>query len=171
MDLSTLNEVMAGFGRELGVDGFELNEDGYAALVTDSTVVLNFDFYEEEQKLVVMSTVAVIDEKNRVAIYEEMLQGAFFWGENRGVTMALSPDGYHAVTLYAIDAEDMTVQRLLAVHEMMCEHSWAWAMRIANATGREHHEPPEPVRLALEGEGVDAESIEDAAFVEPSMIV
>ena len=143
MDLVRLNELLNAFGNEVGVEGFALDENGYAYFVSDTTVVINFDFYREENALVLSATVAPIEDDNRMIIYEELLQGAFFWGDNRGATMALSPDGNHAMMLYPVDLNNASVPGLVAAYNIVCEHSWAWAKRLATATGRVHFDPPD----------------------------
>ena len=127
--------------KELG-DAMELpdpafDEDGFVCILTEDGIALNIDHYEDQECLVMYTTVGEIPEEHRLALYDEMLKANFMWQDTFGATLCVSPTGEHALLMISIPTGDLDLPQLVNIYNNIGRLTWAWSDRFRAITGED----------------------------------
>ena len=160
MTKENVERLIAELGEAMEVPDLALDEDGFVCLYGEDGVVLNIDHYEDQDCLVMYTTVGEIPEEHRLALYDEMLKANFMWQDTLGATLCVSPTGEHALLMISITTGDLDLPQFLNVYNTIGRLTWAWSDRIRAITGEDAAtaaeapagdpaaSPPPPSRLA-----------------------
>ncbi|MEM9044408.1 MAG: type III secretion system chaperone [Pseudomonadota bacterium] len=132
-----IGDLIAKLGAEIGFPDLALDEGGFVAIVNDDTTVLNIDYYEEEQAIVMYATVAELTDETRFDIYEEMLMANFMWKETLGATLCISPTTEHALLMASIETDDLDYQTFSKFYQNVHRLTWAFSDRFKKIAGDE----------------------------------
>lgn len=84
-----VNELLNHIGEGLSLPELSLDDNNHCILLFDEKIVLNIDFDEEGNKLVIYAYIGEIPLECREAIFEKALEGNFFWNETDGGTLGI----------------------------------------------------------------------------------
>jgi len=84
-----VNELLKHIGEGLNLLDLCLDDNNHCILLFDEKIVLNMDFDEEGNKLVIYAYIGEIPLECREAIFEKALEGNFFWNETDGGTLGI----------------------------------------------------------------------------------
>lgn len=153
MTKENVDQLIVEFGDAIGVEDLRFDETGYVALITEDGMVLNLDHMDDQDCLVMSSTVGEITDEFRYELYDEMLKANFLWSETLGATLCVSPEGGHALLMTSITTGDLDLPKLQNVHEVFVHLTRAWTERINEITGaveaEDEAEPADHVRPAI----------------------
>ena len=137
MDRAQVNRLIAEMGEEIDLPDLALDDDGYVCIVNENGVVVNIDHFEAQDLLVMYTTIGEIVEERRFEVYDEMLKANFLWRDTMGMTLAVSPDGAHALLMANFTVADLDITQLLNMYATVCEMTWSWAMRFRAISGED----------------------------------
>lgn len=138
-DRHTVQGLLGEFGRTIGLDGLELDEDDYCALLIDNSLVVNMEFDEAGKKLVLYS---LIGEPNgeRTAAYDQLLRANYLGRETGAASLGLHPDGKGVVLSQWLPMHGLDGERFTTELERFVNQTEAWTKRLpelgANAGGK-----------------------------------
>ena len=84
-----VNELLRHIGEGLNLPDLCLDDNNHCILLFDEKIVLNMDFDEEGEKLVIYAYIGEIPLECREVIFEKALEGNFFWNETDGGTLGI----------------------------------------------------------------------------------
>ena len=84
-----VNELLKHIGEGLNLPELCLDDNGHCILLFDEKIVLNMDFDEKGEKLVIYAYIGEIPLECREVIFEKALEGNFFWNETHGGTLGI----------------------------------------------------------------------------------
>ncbi len=84
-----VNELLKHIGEGLNLPDLCLDDNNHCILLFDEKIVLNMDFDEEGEKLVIYAYIGEIPLECREVIFEKALEGNFFWNETDGGTLGI----------------------------------------------------------------------------------
>ena len=84
-----VNELLKHIGEGLNLPELCLDDNGHCILLFDEKIVLNMDFDEKGEKLVIYAYIGEIPLECREVIFEKALEGNFFWNETDGGTLGI----------------------------------------------------------------------------------
>lgn len=90
MSLELANNIIAEFGRNVGIEGLALDEQGYCCLRFDS-LDTHFQYDASTESLVLFTRVGVLEEESLTEGLADMMSANLFWGGTRGATLAYQP--------------------------------------------------------------------------------
>jgi hypothetical protein len=90
-DHHAAQDLLAEFGRSIGLGEFALDEDNYCALLIDEGLVINIEFDERERQLVLYSLLGEAA-GDQLAVYERLLKANYLGRECGGATFGIRPD-------------------------------------------------------------------------------
>ena len=138
MSKSRIQQLIQELGATIGLSELELDEKDFVCIVSEDGVVLNLDYFEDEDTLVMYTTVGEIPDDKRLQLYEEMLRANFFWETTAGATLCLDPEVNLALLMANITVGDMDLPQLTNVLEHFTKLSWAWSDRIRALTDEDN---------------------------------
>ncbi|MEZ5582385.1 MAG: type III secretion system chaperone [Candidatus Competibacteraceae bacterium] len=77
MSKSHMHHLINDLGDAIGLPELALDEKDFACIVSEDGVVLNLDYFEDEDTLVLYTTVGEIPDDKRLELYQEMLRANF----------------------------------------------------------------------------------------------
>lgn len=84
-----VNELLKHIGDGLNLPNLCLDDNNHCILLFDEKIVLNMDFDQEGNKLVIYAYIGEIPLECREIIFEKALEGNFFWNETDGGTLGV----------------------------------------------------------------------------------
>ncbi len=160
MDEQNLNRLIGDLGKDIGIPDLALDEDGFVCIINEDGVVVNIDHFDDQDSLVIYTTIGEIVEDRRLEIYDEMLKANFMWKDTLGATLCVSPDGKHALLMASFTVGDLDLPQLLNMYKYIYEMTWAWAGRFRAVAGEDLPE------RAVEGD--EAQTGDDAGQTPPT---
>lgn len=144
MPKENMHHLIKELGQELGLPDMEMDDKDFVCIFAEDGVVLNLDYYEDEDVLVLYTTVGEINnENNRLRIYEEMLRGNFVWESTAGATLCIDPSAKLALMMTNVTVGDLDLPKLMNVLNHFTRLAWVWSDRIRDLTEQEGQaEPP-----------------------------
>ncbi|NJN47765.1 MAG: type III secretion system chaperone [Candidatus Competibacteraceae bacterium] len=143
MSKENIHQLVKDFGREIGLADMAMDENDFVCLFTNDGVVLNLDYHEDEDVLVMYTTVGEIPDDKRLQLYQELLQANFFWESTAGATMCVDHTAERVMLMANITVSDLDLPKLMAVLDHFTGLAWAWSDRIRELVGQEANiEPP-----------------------------
>ena len=130
-----MDRLIRDFGNSYDLADLELDDRGYVCIVSEDGVVLNIDYFEEDEALVFYTTVGEIEDGHRLTLYEEMLKANFFWENTAGATLCIDPNATLALLTASITVTDLDLPKMLIVMDHFTRLTWAWSDRIREITG------------------------------------
>ena len=151
-DIKHIDYLLKELGETIGLPELSLDDKRYVCIVSDDGVVLNLDYFEDEDTLVMYTTVGEIPEDKRLELYEEMLKANFFWENTAGATLCLDPEVNLALLMANVTVADMDMPKLMQVLDHFTRLTWAWSDRIRAIAGQQPEAkdlPPPDERVNL----------------------
>ena len=145
MPREDLQRVLKEFGTSVDVPEIELDEDNYCAIATGDGVLLNIDYVEESEDLIIFTTLGAVPPEARVLVFQDLLEANFRWQTTAGGTLCLDPTGEYALMMYRVDADNLTVEELSNLLTNIGAITLTWAARLAEIV-----EEPEEDAVALD---------------------
>jgi hypothetical protein len=149
------------FGAAIGVPDMVLDDQDFCVIGIgeNAELVVNFDYYQDDDSLVLYTTLGEIPDDLRYELYEELLRANFFWEVTGGMTLSINPDATHALLCTSIPADGLDAQDLTALIRRIADISAKWSARVAEIaaeddrldTGPETEtggRPPQPPQFA-----------------------
>ena len=87
---SGLQTLLNELGQHMGIGELNLDNDGYCALQFDEDIVINFQYWQDEQQLVIYADLGVPASGEQ--LYSALLEANLFWRLTLGATLSLSGD-------------------------------------------------------------------------------
>lgn len=84
-----VNELLKHIGDGLNLPNLCLDDNNHCILLFDEKIVLNMDFDQEGNKLVIYAYIGEIPLECREIVFEKALEGNFFWNETDGGTLGV----------------------------------------------------------------------------------
>ena len=84
-----VNELLKHIGDGLNLPNLCLDDNNHCILLFDEKIVLNMDFDQEDNKLVIYAYIGEIPLECRELVFEKALEGNFFWNETDGGTLGV----------------------------------------------------------------------------------
>ncbi|MEZ5581677.1 MAG: type III secretion system chaperone [Candidatus Competibacteraceae bacterium] len=132
-----MHQLIKDLGREIGLPEMAMDENDFVCLFTNDGVVLNLDYHEDEDVLVMYATVGEIPDDQRLQLYQELLQANFFWQSTAGATMCIDHTAERVMLMTNITVGDLDLPKLMAVLDHFTGLAWVWSDRIRELTGQE----------------------------------
>lgn len=123
-----INLLLTEFGREIGLDGLALDEDGHAALAFDD-VLVNFEIEEGGERLLLYAYLGEI-RGDAAASMRAMLEANLFWRGADGGTLAIERATGGVVLELAVPAASLDRSKLQATLERFINTAEDWTQRI-----------------------------------------
>ncbi|MEE4377567.1 MAG: type III secretion system chaperone [Candidatus Competibacteraceae bacterium] len=143
MSKENIHQLVKDLGREMDLPDMTMDENDFVCIFTNDGVVLNLDYHEDEDVLVMYSTVGDVPDDQRLQLYQELLQANFFWESTAGATMCVDHTAERVMLMANITVGDLDLPKLMTVLDHFIRLSWAWSDRIRELTGQEAKtEPP-----------------------------
>ena len=134
MNRDVVDGIIRDFGATFGNSELMLDEDDFVCFTTAGGVLINIDYFEDSESLVLYTTIGEIFDATRLSVYDELLKANFFWELSGGATLSVNPAGTHALLTASIMAVDLDVLKLTNVIEHMNQLTYAWAARMREIT-------------------------------------
>jgi hypothetical protein len=120
--------LLGEFGREIGLPGLALDEDGHAALAFDD-VLVNFEVEEGDERLLLYAYLGEI-RGDAAASMRAMLEANLFWRGADGGTLAMERATGGVVLELAVPTASLDRSKLQATLERFINTAEDWAQRI-----------------------------------------
>lgn len=152
MSKETINEVLAEFGQQIGLDGLQLDHNGYAAVAFDD-VVVNLEYDGDRERLILCAYLGQ-PEGDRLKAYELLLDANFCWQGTGGGTLSLERDTGGVVLFDALATRMLEAEELETKLEAFVNTAEAWTAqlgRIAPAAAEEDGGLPSRTQPIIRG--------------------
>lgn len=123
-----LNLMLGEFGREIGLDGLMLDEDGHAALAFDD-VLVNLELEAGDERLLIYAYLGLI-QGDATAQMRAMLEANLFWRGADGATLAIERATGGVVLTLAVPAASLDRAGLETTLERFIGTAEDWSHRI-----------------------------------------
>lgn len=130
MSRTAIDSIIQEFGTSVGAPDMAFDEDGYLAFTSAEGVLLNVDYFEADESLVVYTTIGEIFDDFRFQLYDEMLKANLFWELTLGATLCVDPEGTHALLTASVATTDLDLPKLTNVFEHVNRLALIWAERL-----------------------------------------
>lgn len=135
MSRTVVQTLISDLSREWGLPDLAMDENDFLCVQTNG-VVINVDYFEDENVLAFYGTVADMPTENREPVLEAMLVGNFGWQETAGATLALDSTEQLALLTVTIPVNGLDLPVLLDCIQMFTDLAWHWSKKIDSlATG------------------------------------
>ena len=128
-DRHTVQALLGEFGRTIGLDGLELDEDDYCALLIDDAHVINMEFDEAGKKLVLYSLIGE-PMGERTAAYDQLLRANYLGRETGAASLGLHPDGRGVVLSQWLPLQGLDGERFTMELERFVNQTESWTKRL-----------------------------------------
>jgi hypothetical protein len=118
----------------IGLPEFELDEDGYACLALDE-VMLNLEFDEETNRLMLYSPLGEIPASGCEALYETLLEANFLGQQTGGATLGLQREDNAVVLHQAVSLAGVTSVQFQGLLETFVDAAETWMGKLAGVEG------------------------------------
>lgn len=127
-----LAKLVDDLGRQMGLDGLSLDENGSASLEIDS-VVLNLDSDDDGRTLVLHAWVgdAPLRDQTPDEFYETLLRANFFHLGTGGATLGMDREQGYVALVQRVAVAGQSAADLLGVVEQFVNFAEAWTQRVA----------------------------------------
>jgi hypothetical protein len=142
MTIDQLRMLLGELGQRIGLEGIEIDEDGYAVLAFDE-VFVSFEV-DEEGGLLLYSHLGVPG-GDAAALHREMLDANLFWGATGGATLAREGMTGGIVLQQRRPLQGMDINAFEALLKAFVDTAEGWTKRLGEGA-------PEPAAAAVEAE-------------------
>jgi hypothetical protein len=148
----SIQQVMADFGKTVGLDDLGLDEQDYCCLVIEQDLVINIEFDEAGERLMLYSKVGRPG-PDREAELTKILQANYLGRGTGGATLGLQPESGAVVLSREVPTAGIDVPSFSASLENFVNVAEAWTRRLADAVslaqpsaGSPDHPPVDRIR-------------------------
>jgi len=146
MPRDVMSAIIQEFGASVGVPDMAFDENGYFAFTSPDGVLVNVDYFEEDESLVLYTTIGELFDDFRFAFYDEMLKANMFWELTLGATLCVNPEGSHALLTASVPARDLDVPRLTNLFNHINRLTLIWAERLRRVAAGDDADEAAPAR-------------------------
>jgi hypothetical protein len=148
-----LDEVLAAFGNEVGMEGLATDENGVCLLVFDGRTTIHMLGDPSSQSLVVWSNLGALPSESADRVLRSLMQANLFWNGTGGATLGLMPEDDQVVLSIRRPLEGLGAAALRDVIELMVEQAEALAPAVAGhqATAAEPEHVPSQLQAFIRG--------------------
>jgi hypothetical protein len=139
-DRHTVQGLLGEFGRTIGLDDLELDEDDYCALLIDDSLVINMEFDDAGNKLVLYSLIGE-PAGERTAAYDRLLRANYLGRETGAASLSLHPDGKGVVLSQWLPMPGLDGKRFTTELERFVNQTEAWTKRLPQLAASSEGEP------------------------------
>lgn len=154
-----IDVLIKDFGTSIGAPDMVLDEEDFCVIGIgeNAELVVNFDYYEDDDSLVLYTTLGEIPDDLRFELYDELLKANFFWEVTGGMTLSINPDATHALLCTSIEAGGLDAQDLTKLVRRIADISGKWSARVAEIAAEDNRfdtgavtgdMPPQPPQFA-----------------------
>lgn len=137
MSAIIFKELLHNLGNEIGLPQLAPDAQGYCCLQFDEKIVVNIQYVDNSQNLLLFTSVGALDEKNRRKGFEKMLQANLFWQDTGGSTLGVDPETFTVIMAYQEPIRGVDYQRFRGLLETFVNTSELWMKRIGEFNQQE----------------------------------
>jgi len=137
MPRDTMNALMQDFGNSVGVPDMAFDEEDYLAFTSAEGVLVNVDYFENDETLVLYTTIGELFDDFRFQFYDEMLKANLFWELTLGATLCVNPEGSHALLTASVSTGDLDVPKLTNLFSHVNRLTLVWGERLRQVAAGE----------------------------------
>ena len=142
MPREIMNTLIQDFGATVGVPDMTFDDDDYLAFTSPEGVLVNVDYFEKDESLVLYTTIGALFDDFRFAFYDEMLKANLYWELTLGATLCVSPDGEHALLTASVSTGDLDTIKLSNLFQHVNRLTLAWAERLRTVAAEAEGDQP-----------------------------
>jgi hypothetical protein len=125
MGKKEMEALVSDLGKEVGIPELELDEDGYCCLFFDD-VVVNMEWDDENERLLLYTSVGDIPEDGREELFEKLLDANLFWKNTGGATLSIDNGEKRVVMTYELLLANVSFADFKTVLENFVNVAEAW---------------------------------------------
>jgi hypothetical protein len=126
----TVQDIIGGFGRTVGLDDLALDEAGYCCLVIDRDLVVNIELDEPGRRLMLYSAVGRPG-PDRLAALTELMEANYLGQRTNGATLGSRPDSGQIVLSREVPIAALDVPGFNTALEVFVNTAEEWTKRLA----------------------------------------
>ncbi|MEM8795171.1 MAG: type III secretion system chaperone [Pseudomonadota bacterium] len=123
--------LISGFGKAINMEGgLKLDEKNHLILKMDDGPDLHFEYFEEEDILVLASALPSPSGDKKAAVYELLLSANFMWQGTGGATLSINPETKDVIVHHKLDVkrvQEAEMEELVTGFAKLCEY---WQQRM-----------------------------------------
>ncbi|CAH0535973.1 type III secretion system chaperone [Vibrio marisflavi] len=131
MKKNDIDLLMNGFGGELGIDNLQMDADNCCCLSFDNTV-LNMEFDEEQNRLLLYSNVGDIPEHEQAEFYQMLLDANLFWKGTGGGTLSIDKKAESVILISACNTNHLSLESFKSSIASFLDAAETWTNAIGN---------------------------------------
>jgi len=143
----TINGLLQEFGRTIGIPDLDLDDEGYCILVIDEKLVINMEFDQLGQQLLIYSLVGETS-GDAARVHEQMLRSNYLGRDTGGATLGLRPEDGGVVLSQWVAVPGLDLPRFTAILETFVNQVDDWTRRLPELGATRDTESP-PVEFPL----------------------
>ncbi len=158
MSLENAKQNLEEFGKELGLEGLQFDENNTCILGIDDEYSLHLTYEPNSKRLYLYSPLLdglPKDEKTRLRLYERLLEGSLLGGQMAGGGVGVAVNEELILVHATIDMEHALSSALRSFAPIFVEMVEKWRKTCQDVSeGREETAPAEKAPMAATGPGV-----------------
>lgn len=87
MTQDTLNTLIEKLGKEIGIEGLSLDEDGFCCLAFDEKITVNIQYEESENNVIFFAEVGIVSPKEQAETFPLLLEANLLTIGTQGATL------------------------------------------------------------------------------------
>ena len=108
MDNRTIaNKLVVDLGNTLTVPEMALNEQNYAALLFDNSILLNIEYDDMQERMLLYIYLGELPPQGAEPLLRQLLAANFFWYRTQGATLSLEEETNGILLSYAHQLQDL----------------------------------------------------------------
>lgn len=124
-----VQQILAEFGRGIGLDGLALDANGYCCLGFDE-VVVNIEWVPRSEQLMLYCHLGFAPAQAEAAWYRELLEANHFFRGTGGATLGVDPATQAVALVQPLALAALTPARLEAELQGFVDGAEAWVQRL-----------------------------------------
>lgn len=116
MSKENVQVLLKQFGNTIGLADLALDEEGFCSLTFDDQIVLNLQYDQRTENIVIFAELGKIKDEGALKVYARLLEANIFWKETGGGTLCVEPKTMTAILEYqeaVAHMNDVRFQRLI----------------------------------------------------------
>lgn len=136
-------QVLADFGRGIGLEGVAFDDNGYCCLGFDG-VIVNMELVPAARQLMLYAQLGFAPQPADVAFYERLLEANHFFRGTGGATIGVDPATRGIAMVYALPLDQLTPTLLEREVKGFVDIAESWMKRLDVPAGTATAGMPEP---------------------------
>ena len=132
-DRDTVQQILGDFGKTIGLDGLELDGEGYCCLMIDNDLVINIEFDEPGVRLMLYSKLGRPG-PDRLAALTEIMEANYLGRGTDGATLGIEPGSGAIVLSREVPVAGIDVPGFSNALERFVNMAESWTKRLGEAS-------------------------------------